>query len=98
MGLDLALGEENLGIFPLPKDINDLDGIITAHDAVILMKIGKRLRELRDWLCKREMEMTASFARRVGFDDEYVIQSFKELPLGEAGGLSVVIIRKVRDV
>ncbi len=98
LGVDLALGEENLGIFPLPRNINDLDDIVATHDAVILMKIGSRLGELRDWLCKREMELTASFARRVGFDNEYVLPSLKELPIDEKGGLSVVIIRKVKEV
>lgn len=95
LGGDLALGGERLGVYPLPENIHNLAPIVSAHDTVVVMKIGQRLEELRSWLRERDLEASSAFARRVGFPDECVYSSLAELPAGEVGGLSVVIIKKI---
>ncbi len=93
LGKDLVSGGERLGVYPLPEDMDELTDILSIHGTIVVMKIGKRLTEFRLWLRKRNLESSASFVRRVGFPDEKISPSLAELPDGESGGLSLVIIK-----
>lgn len=92
LGRDLVSGSERLGVYPLPENLDRLTDILSIHETVVVMKIGGRLAEFRLWLRKRNLESSASFVRRVGFPDEKLAPSLAELPEGESGGLSLVII------
>jgi precorrin-2/cobalt-factor-2 C20-methyltransferase len=90
----LALGDESFGVYPLPAHISDLDKALAAHDNVVIMKIGKRLDELKQYLADRDLLTRSSFVRRAGFPDEYLCRHMENLGDDESGYLSILMIKK----
>jgi precorrin-2/cobalt-factor-2 C20-methyltransferase len=90
----LALGDESFGVYPLPEKISDLDSALKEHSNVVIMKIGKRLGELKKYLKDKNLMDKASFIRRAGFPDEYLSRSIDEMSEDETGYLSILMIRK----
>lgn len=88
----LAIGDESLGVYPLPDNIEDLDSAIKEHDKIVIMKIGKRLKELKAFLKSRELLRNAGYIRRAGFPDEYMISSMEMLPEDESAYLSLIFL------
>lgn len=89
----LALGDETYGVYPLPSEISELDSALEEHDTVMIMKIGKRLGELKNYLKKKGLLNSSSFIRRAGFSDEYLKNSLEDLDENESGYLSIMMVR-----
>ena len=89
----LALGDETYGVYPLPSEISGLDSALEEHDTVMIMKIGKRLGELKTYLKKKGLLDSSSFIRRAGFFDEYLKNSLEDLDENESGYLSIMMVR-----
>ncbi len=98
LGQPLALGKESCAIVPCPDDMETLVPLMESHETLILMKLGKRLPELRAFLKERKLEESAAFISRAGMAEEYRALSFTELDLKAEGALSVVMIHKRRDI
>ena len=90
----LAIGDESLGVYPLPGRIEDLDSALKEHDRIVVMKIGSRLGEFREYLKSRDLLSRAGYIRRAGFPDEYMVPSLEDLEEDEQAYLSLVLIRK----
>jgi len=89
---ELALGGSSVGIYPLPENLERLDSALAEHETVVVMKIGERLGELRDFLQSRNIEKSAGFIRKAGFPDELMALSMENLPEGAEGYLSLAIL------
>ncbi len=89
----LALGGESFGVFPLPEDLHALDRAFKMHNTVMIMKIGKRLNELRDYLKERGLLTSSSFVRRAGFPDQFISADPETMGDDESGYLSIMMVR-----
>jgi precorrin-2/cobalt-factor-2 C20-methyltransferase len=88
----LAIGDESLGVYPLPENIEDLDSAIKEHDKIVIMKIGKRLKELKEYLKSKELLANAGYIRRAGFPDEYMLPSMEMLKEDGSAYLSLIFL------
>jgi len=88
----LAIGDESLGVYPLPDRVEDLDSALKEHDKIVLMKIGNRLGEVRDYLKSRNLLNRAGYIRRAGFPDEYLVPTLEGLETDEQAYLSLIFI------
>lgn len=89
----LALGDETFGVYPLPVEIGQLDSALREHSSVMIMKIGKRLPELKNYLESKGLLKSSSFIRRAGFPDELISSDPGELGDEESGYLSIMMVR-----
>ena len=89
----LALGDESYGVYPLPEDINDLNSALVEHQTVMIMKIGKRLGELKNYLKNKGLLNSCGFIRRAGFPDEFLSNSLEGIDENETGYLSIMMVR-----
>lgn len=90
----LALGDESFGVYPLPPAMTDLDKALDAHDNIVIMKIGKRLGELKEYLESRGLLKQSAFIRRAGFPDEYLCKDLVSMENDESGYLSILMVKK----
>lgn len=90
----LALGDESCGIFPLPLNINDLDRALKLHNNIVVMKIGRRLGELIQYLKEKNLLTNSNFVRRAGFPDEFICTDMENLSEDESGYLSILLIKQ----
>jgi len=88
----LAIGDESLGVYPLPDRIEDLDSALKEHDKIVIMKIGNRLGEVREYLKSRDLLSRAGYIRRAGFPDEFLVPSLENLEEDEQAYLSLILI------
>ena len=93
----LALGDESYGVYPLPDNLEDLDSALREHDTVMLMKIGQRLEEVKEYLDGKGLMGRTGFVRRAGFPDEFLAQSLYDLSPDETGYLSILMVRTGRN-
>lgn len=94
---ELALGSGSFGVYPLPENIEDLDSALEEHETVVVMKIGGRLEELREFLRSRNLESSAGFIRRAGLPGEVIAPSMSELPEDSEGYLSLALLKGVKQ-
>jgi precorrin-2/cobalt-factor-2 C20-methyltransferase len=98
LGMPLALKKESCAIVPCPEDMAELLPLLESHESLVLMKLGKRIGDLRSFLREHDMEDRAAFISRAGMEDEYKVLSFRDLDEGAESGLSVVMIRRTRRI
>jgi len=98
LGLPLALGKDKCVIMPAPDNMAELKPLLEQHESVILMKIGKRLNALKEFLAAEGLSDQAAFIRRAGFTEEYRAYSFNELDGAGDGYLSIAMIRTGRTL
>ncbi|MFQ5680938.1 MAG: precorrin-2 C(20)-methyltransferase [Candidatus Omnitrophota bacterium] len=94
--VSLARGEERLAILPLPDNIEDLDGILSAFDTVVLMKLGAGIDRVINYLRRRRLLRNAILVSRVGRPDEHILRNLSFLKNKKAGYLSVIIIKSLK--
>jgi precorrin-2/cobalt-factor-2 C20-methyltransferase len=88
----LAIGDESLGVYPLPERIEDLDSALKEHDKIVIMKIGTRLGEVLEFLKSRGVLSRSGYIRRAGFPDEYMVPNMENLDSDEQAYLSLIFI------
>ncbi|MEK7241290.1 MAG: precorrin-2 C(20)-methyltransferase, partial [Planctomycetota bacterium] len=92
--LSLAQRDERIAIVPVPDDVEELRPILKGFDAVILMKVAKRLDKVIRLLEEMGLAQHALFASHVGLKDSYLTRNLSELKGSGRGYMSVVIVRK----
>jgi precorrin-2/cobalt-factor-2 C20-methyltransferase len=91
--IPLALGKDKCVILPTPDDMEELRPYLENHESVVLMKVGKRLGDLKQFLADEGLNDQAAFINRAGFAEEYKAYSFNDLDDSREGYLSIVMIR-----
>ncbi|MBF9014810.1 MULTISPECIES: precorrin-2 C(20)-methyltransferase [unclassified Oceanispirochaeta] len=97
LGLPLALGKDKCCIMPTPDNMEDLKPLLEIHESIVLMKVGKRLEDLKEFLKRENLAEKAAFIRRAGFREEYKAYDMNELDESRDGYLSIVMIRPGRN-
>jgi precorrin-2/cobalt-factor-2 C20-methyltransferase len=93
--LILASGDEKVAIIPVStlKSIDDLDNYIRDFETLVLMKIGKRLGEIKGYLQKKELNAEIVFAKKVGLDGQKIANELPSELLSDEGYFSLLILK-----
>jgi precorrin-2/cobalt-factor-2 C20-methyltransferase len=92
----LAEADERFAVMPLPEDLKELKDVLSEFDTVVLVKIGKDLGKLINFLKKEGFKNCSFFVRRIGYSDQYIAKDLSSLSEKTPGYLSTVIIRPQR--
>ena len=92
----LAEGDEKFAVLPLPEKLSDIKEVLKRFDTVVLLKIGKNLKRLAEFLKKEKLKYRFYFAKRIGRCDQYIAKDISELDSCQKaiGYMSTMIIRK----
>ena len=93
LGEPLCEGSRSLHIIPALYD--DIENALKLGGTKVLMKSGKKLNEVVDLLCKKDI--SAKMAQRVGMDGQRLYQSITTETDVQADYFSVVIISGNED-
>lgn len=93
--LPLAEAGEKFIVMPLPAKLLQLKEFLTEFDTIVLLKIGKRLKRLVEFLQKHGYGDSAYFAQRIGCAEQALIRDLSQLNTDEktTGYMSTMIIR-----
>ncbi len=89
---DIALGKETFCVTPLPENPKELDKLLLMHDTVVIMKVGRHLGKLREYLKLKNLLSSSSFVSRVTMEDEVKVISMEDLTENTEGYLSIVLV------
>jgi precorrin-2/cobalt-factor-2 C20-methyltransferase len=94
----LGVGKELITIVPTSDDLTVLRQALETRGTVVLMKIGKRLREILEILDEFRLIEQSVFVSRVGLGGQHVETDLRKLRVEdpEAGYLSVIIVHASR--
>lgn len=93
LGLSLAEGEEKVAVLPAPDDASELESYVDSFDTVVVMKIGRKLKELVRFLKERDLLRKASLIQRMGTPEERAIFDLESAEADPSMGyLSTMII------
>jgi precorrin-2/cobalt-factor-2 C20-methyltransferase len=91
----LGQGKETTLILPCPDDMDVLRTHIESQDVVVLMKIGKRLKDVLTLLKHIKVIDNCVFASRLGLPGEVRSNNLAEIEPDESNGyLSTILIRR----
>ncbi len=92
----LAEADERLAVIPLPRRIADLKQVLKQFDTVVLLKIGKDLNRLVNFLKKEKFDGKFYFAKRLGRPEQYIIDNLFKLDNSKKnlGYMSIIVLRR----
>lgn len=90
----LALGDDVLAVVPAAFEDDRLRHILTSLDAVVLMKVHRRLDALLDLLTELDLVEHAVLIERSGLPDERVYTDIREAKGKKLHYFSTMLIRK----
>ncbi|MDQ7029541.1 MAG: precorrin-2 C(20)-methyltransferase [Ardenticatenia bacterium] len=95
-GLPLATTSQRVAIVPATYEADDqeLAGLITAFDTVVLLKVGRVLGRVRSVLARLGVVDRALYAAHVGLPEERVVHGLAAIQAEEAPYLSLLIVRR----
>lgn len=89
------LGERDskLTVAPAPDDKGAMDTLIGRGGRLVLMKVGKRLPQLVEWLREAQCLHTARLVVRAGLPGQQIFDDLSQIPdLERAGYLSTLLV------
>ena len=95
--VSLAEADERLAVIPLPRRIADLKQILKQFDTVVLLKIGKDLNRLVNFLKKEKFDGGFYFAKRLGCPEQYIVDNLSKLDMAaekNLGYMSIIVLRR----
>jgi precorrin-2/cobalt-factor-2 C20-methyltransferase len=87
-------GKDAVTIIPAAEDLNHIRRVLKERGTVILMKIGRRLREIVDLLEEGGVIEGSVLVSRVGMADQHIETDLRNLrdAAPEAGYLSIILV------
>jgi precorrin-2/cobalt-factor-2 C20-methyltransferase len=78
-GVSLAEGNEKIAIIPLVDDINELEKTMDNYDNIVLMKIAKNFKQIRELLYKRGDFNKRVLVSKCTMEDELIYQDISDI-------------------
>ena len=101
---DFPLGESRkpLTIIPAANDLNSVRSALDNNGTIVLMKVGKRLREIIALLEEKDLLQSSVFVARAGMEGQHIETDMTKLKGADekTGYLSVILVdaeRKKRE-
>lgn len=92
-GKYLAIANEKIAILPATYE-QELADILDRFDTVVLMKVGKVFKSVRETIVKAGLLKNSVYVTRVGMQDEKVIDNLNDVTEDDLNYFSIVIIKK----
>ncbi|MEJ2717778.1 MAG: precorrin-2 C(20)-methyltransferase [Deltaproteobacteria bacterium] len=94
-GFPLGQAESSVSIVPAADDLGKFQEALAGGGTVVLMKVGKRLREVIDLLERVGRIEQAVFVARVGLEGERIETDLRNLDVEtpETGHMSIILVR-----
>lgn len=89
--IGLGMREEAIHIIPASYLLEDLEKVLQSSGTKVLMKSGKKMKEVKDIL--KKMKLQVSMIENCGMADEKIYYGVDEIP-DDAGYFSLLIIRE----
>lgn len=98
LNYSLAEKDERVCICPVPESVEELRNIIESNDAIVIMKVAKKLPQVMDLLEEMGLLKETVLGSRVGFEDEKLVSGAAgSFDVAEKEGyLSTLIVRNRR--
>ncbi|PLX83735.1 MAG: precorrin-2 C(20)-methyltransferase [Desulfuromonas sp.] len=93
-GLPLGLNDERLAVLPATYEEGGLRRALEDFDTVVLMKVHRVFRRIRDLLAELGLKEKAVYVKRVGLAGEAVFSNLDGVGEGDLDYLSMVIVKK----
>ncbi|MFZ5647318.1 MAG: precorrin-2 C(20)-methyltransferase [Bacillota bacterium] len=94
LGVPLAEGDETLAVLPAAYGLDELEDTVSRFDNVVLMKVNRKIDEVRDLLDRLGMMDRAVYFSRCGYKDQYFTPDLRELSGQNLDYMSLLIIKK----
>lgn len=93
--ISLASGDDRVAIIPVStlKTMNELDDYLGRFNTLILMKIGKRMGELKTYLDSKEAHFDILFAKKIGLEDQKINNCLPDSSEINEGYFSLIILK-----
>ena len=93
-GISLAENRETLAVIPAAYESGDLDAVLDSFDNVVLMKVARRLGEVRRTLARHGLEDKSILVSRCGQSDELVETDLACLEGRKLSYFTTLIVKK----
>lgn len=94
LGVPLAEGDETLAVLPAAYGLEDLENTISSFDNVVLMKVNRKLDEVRDLLDRLGLSGSAVYFSRCGYHDQFYTAELDALSGQKLDYMSLMLIKK----
>lgn len=92
-GVYLGLGNERIAVLPA-NYLDSLEETLVKFDTVVLMKVNKVFKTVRDTLTKMHLSSHAVYVARAGMDDERVYKDIRKVGEEDLHYFSLLIVRR----
>jgi len=93
----LAALDDVLAIIPATKSEAEIERLLAAADAAVVMKVGRHLPKLRRVLARLGLEAGARVVERVGLDGERVLSLDQATQAGPIY-FSLILVHRVKEI
>jgi len=94
VGIPLTEGDESLVVLPAAYGLEELEEALRKFDNVVLMKVNRKMEEVRGLLERLGMQGKALYFSRCGYSDQYVTDNLDSLEGRKLDYMSLLIIKK----
>ncbi len=94
VGIPLTEGEESLVVLPAAYGLEELEDALKKYDNVVLMKVNRKMEEVRGLLKRLDLQGKALYFSRCGYTDQYVTDNLDSLEGHRLDYMSLLIIKK----
>lgn len=94
LGVPLAEGEETIAIIPAAYGLEELESAIRSFDNIVLMKVNRKIDEVRRLLDRLGLKDNAAYFSRCGYTDQYFTADLDSLSGQKLDYMSLLIIKK----
>ena len=70
--ISIVEGEESFGVIPSLKGLDQVEKALAVYDNLVIMKVGRKVKEVYGLLAARGREKNAVIVSNVGMEGEYV--------------------------
>lgn len=91
----IASAEDKIAIIPVSslKSMEELNKYFENFNTIILMKIGKRLCELKNYIDSKEAHFDILFAKKIGLENQKIANCLPDASESDEGYFSLVILK-----
>lgn len=90
----LVEGDETLAVVPAAYGLGQLKEILERFDNVVLMKVNRKIGEVRELLKEMGLENNAVLYNRCGYADGFYTNNLEEAAATQIDYMSLLIVRK----
>ncbi|WP_037572113.1 precorrin-2 C(20)-methyltransferase [Spirochaeta cellobiosiphila] len=88
---ELVIGKQKMALIPLPRNLDEIEGLLSYFDTIVIYKVSNRLKEFQELMARLDLTDHCALVSRVGLEGEKIFPSLNDIHQEEAY-LSTAII------